>query len=88
MSCDVEDVVAAIVQVVAGAPDRAERGIARGHARKGDRLLRPGGGLLLAHSVSPSGRQRVETAVLRPPFSDANIAKSDGRRKARSCVVE
>src|SRR5580693_3062978 len=40
---DLEDVVAAVVQVVAGAPDGAQRGVARGHSRKRDRLLRPEG---------------------------------------------
>jgi hypothetical protein len=33
---DVQDVVAAIVQVVAGAPDRAKGGVTGGDARQGD----------------------------------------------------
>jgi 2-methylcitrate synthase len=37
---DIEDVVAAIVQVVAGATDGAERGVAGGHAGERDGLLR------------------------------------------------
>ncbi len=37
---EVEDVVAAVVQVVALAPDRAQRGVAGGHAGQRDRLLR------------------------------------------------
>jgi len=41
---EVEDVVAAVVQVVAAAPDGAQRGIAGRHARKGDRLLGLNGG--------------------------------------------
>src|SRR5690606_18903473 len=41
---DVEDVVAAIVQVVAAAADRAQGGVARHHARQGDGLLGLGGG--------------------------------------------
>src|ERR1700730_7539264 len=36
---DVEDVIAAIVQVVAGASDRAQRGIAGGNPGKRDRFL-------------------------------------------------
>jgi hypothetical protein len=36
---DVEDVVTPVVQVVAAAPDRAERGIPRGHAGERDRFL-------------------------------------------------
>ena len=37
---DVEDVVAAVMQVVAGAADRAQRGVAGGDAGQRDRLLR------------------------------------------------
>ena len=37
---EIEDVVAAVVQVVAAAAHRAERGVARGHARQGDGFLR------------------------------------------------
>jgi hypothetical protein len=42
---DVEDVVAAVVQVVAGASHRAQRGVAGDHARQCDGFLdlRPGG---------------------------------------------
>ncbi|MNU38646.1 hypothetical protein D3C71_273230 [compost metagenome] len=36
---DVQDVVAAVVQVVAAAADRAQRGVARDHAGQRDRLL-------------------------------------------------
>src|SRR5690606_3397525 len=48
----VGDVVAAVVQVVAAAADRAKRGIARRRARQGNRLLRlrQGGGF--AHGSS------------------------------------
>ena len=37
---EIEDVVAAVVQIVAAAAHRAERGIAGDHAGKGDRFLR------------------------------------------------
>jgi hypothetical protein len=40
---EVEDVVAAVVQVVAGAPDGAKRGVAGGDAGQGDGFLGLGG---------------------------------------------
>ena len=52
--CDVEDVVAAVVQVVAGAPDGAQRGVAGGDAGQADALLRPVGECCgVAHGASP-----------------------------------
>ena len=49
---DVEDVVAAIVQIVAGAADGAQRGVAGGDAGQADALLRPvGNGSGFAHGV-------------------------------------
>jgi hypothetical protein len=39
---DVEDVVAAVMEVVAGAPDRAQRRVAGGDTRKRDGFLRLG----------------------------------------------
>ncbi len=56
---EVEDVVAAVVQVVAGAADSAQRGVACRHARQGHRFLRLRArrrllfchGRLLAHRV-------------------------------------
>ena len=52
---EIEDVVAAVVQVVAGAADRAKRGVAGGDAGQGDGFLRfrPGGngGGGLAHLI-------------------------------------
>jgi hypothetical protein len=48
---DVQDVVAAIMQVVAGAPDGAKRGVAGGDARQRDGLLRLETGLGFAHGL-------------------------------------
>ena len=49
---DVQDVVTAIVQVVAGAADGAQCGVAGGDAGQADALLRPvWGGSALAHGV-------------------------------------
>src|SRR5262249_32787103 len=48
---DLEDVVAAVVQVIAAAAHRAQRSVAGRHAREGDRFLRRGLGHL-AHGFS------------------------------------
>src|SRR5438067_1561423 len=49
---DLQDVVAAIVQIVAGAPDRAQRGVTRRHARQRHGLLGPEGARLSHRSLS------------------------------------
>ena len=36
---EIEDVVAAVLQVIAAAPDGAQRGVAGGNAGEGDRFL-------------------------------------------------
>src|SRR5690606_13883890 len=70
------DVVAAIVQVVAAAPDRAHCGVAGGDAGKGDGLLRLGCGLwsVVSHSrtsldgAAPLFEGRRETRDLSRPI--------------------
>ena len=53
---DVEDVVAAIVQIVAGSPDGAQRGVPCGNAGQADAFLRAvWQGVGLAHNKSPPG---------------------------------
>ena len=53
MRGEVHDVVAAVVQVVSAAADRAERGVAGGNSGKGDGFLgfERGGGRGFAHGV-------------------------------------
>ena len=49
---DIEDVVAPVMQVVAGAADRAQRGVAGDDARQGDRFFGGGFGVVIASFLS------------------------------------
>src|SRR5208282_3093808 len=96
---DVEDVVAAIVQVVAGTPDGAQRGVAGGDAGQANALLRPvGNGSGVAHGVllqqisvrfGPSvprhGRRRFFACSTKASRGWPAFAGHDGRGRAAAC---
>src|SRR5437588_6943925 len=51
--CDLQNIVAAVVQVIARAPHRGKRGITGGDSRKRHRFLRAESGFRLVHARLP-----------------------------------
>ena len=91
---EIEDVVAAVVQVVAGAPDGAQRGIAGGDAGQGDGFLRFGAeastGFVAASVISLSPWRIARPASSRTSGSPGNrrgrSGSASGRRRSSACL--